>query len=253
MAKNQVALNRLIEEFVQANHSRAFTDDEIAFVQQYEGSGGQGSKGATGEGLLYEFYTPDFVVELMWELARAYGFKDESTVLEPSVATGRLIRPAADYSKVWGFEINPVSAEICRKSYPGCHIHEGYFETAFLQPPRFSVRMPKGQTTWVEGYPFGLVIGNPPYGIYKNAFSGYFDKKLFKQIEIFFIYQGLEMLAPGGLLVYLISSNFLRNGDKYQYAKERIGPLTRMMDAYRLPKVFLSSDVPTDILILKKR
>jgi type I restriction-modification system DNA methylase subunit len=250
---NQVELNNEIAQFLEKYKGGKLTPEQVKFIQRYEGSGGQGSKGAKGEGVLYEFYTPDFVVDLMWELAYHHGFKDDETILEPSIATGRLIRPAKDYSKVVGFEINPISAKICRLSYPGCEVIDGYFEKAFLQPPRYTIKVPPKKVTWLEQYPFGMVIGNPPYGIYKNLYSSYFDKKLFKQIEIFFIYQGLRMLKPGGLLVYLISSNFMRNGDKYDYAKQKIGEIAELTDAYRLPKVFAYSDVPTDILILRKK
>lgn len=250
---NQVQLNNEIEQFLDKYNGEPLTIDQKNFLNSYEGSGGQGSKGASGEGLLYEFYTPDYIVDVMWKLAYHHGFDDQETVFEPSIATGRLIRPSKDYSKVTGFEINPVSAKICELLYPGVTVHNGYFETAFLQPPRFSVKMPKEKLTWVKGYPFGMVIGNPPYGIYKNAYSGYFPKQ-FKQIEIFFIVKGLELLKKGGLLIYLISSNFLRNGDKYQASKEHlIEPIAELVDAYRLPKVFTYSDVPTDILILRKK
>ncbi len=250
---NQVEINREIEQSLKKYQGKKLTTEQVKFIQRYEGSGGQGSKGATGEGLLYEFYTLDFVVDLMWELAYRHGFKDDETILEPSIATGRLIRPAKDYKKVIGFEINPVSAEICRLSYPGCQVYQGYFEKAFLQAPRYTLKVPPKKVTWIDEYPFGLVIGNPPYGIYKNMYSGYFDKKLFKQIEIFFIYQGLRMLKQSGLLVFLVSSNFMRNGDKYNYAKERIGEIAELVDAYRLPKVFAYSDVPTDILIIRRK
>jgi type I restriction-modification system DNA methylase subunit len=247
---NQVEINKKIEELI--NSKSKFTDDELSFIDQYEGSGGQGGKGAKGEGLLYEFFTPDYVVDLMWELARFHGYNDMGSVLEPSIGTGRMIKPAKDKRKVVGFEINPVTARITEILYPGITVYNGYFETAFLEPDRFRSKLKKS-LTWLNKYPFSLVIGNPPYGIYQNTYSGYFDKKLFKQIEIFFIYQGLQLLQKGGLLVYVISSNFLRNGDKYSYAKEKIGEIATLVDAYRLPSVFKYSEVPTDIIILKKK
>ena len=57
---NQFELNRKIEAFIKAKDSKGehYSVEDIEFIQQYEGDGGQGSKGATGEGLLYEFYTP---------------------------------------------------------------------------------------------------------------------------------------------------------------------------------------------------
>lgn len=251
--KNQVELNNAIAELIKEKDARKenYSAEEKIFIRRFSGSGGQGSKGAKGEGILYEFYTPDYICDLMYELANRHGY-DGGAILEPSCATGALIRPAADYSKVTGFEINPVSRRIAELLYPGAVIHPGYFETAFLEPPRYTVKM-KSKVTWLDQYPFSLVIGNPPYGAYKNSYSGYFDKKLFRQIEIFFIYQGLQMLKPGGLLVYLVSSNFMRNGDAYNYAKENIGKIAELVDAYRLPSVFEYSEVPTDIIVLKRK
>lgn len=254
MSKSLHALNVVVENLVREKGSNplAYTDKEVELLRQYSGAGGKGKHGASGEGLLYEFFTPDYVADIMWDLARTYGYKDSGTVLEPSCATGALIRPVKDYTLVTGFEINPVSASIAQVLYPGCTVYNHYFETAFLSAPRYTTVL-KDKTTWLTGYPFSLVIGNPPYGIYKNQYSSYFDKKLFKQIEIFFIYKGLELLQPGGLLVYLQSSNVMRNGDKYNDAKDEIGKIATLVDAYRLPKVFSSSDVPTDIMVLQKK
>lgn len=255
MAKiNQHQLNLQIEELIRKKDAagQKYTAEEIAFLQFYEGSGGQWKKGASGEGVLYEFYTPDFVVELMWELAVKYGY-DNGHILEPGIGTGRMIRPAVDYKKCVGFEINPTSARIAEITYPGCKVHANYFETAFLQSPRFTSRL-KDKLTWLDQYPFSLVIGNPPYGIYKNQYSSYFpESKKLKQIENFFIYQGLRLLKPGGLLIYLTGSNFLRNGDTYDEAKKEIGAIADFIDAYRLPPVFKNSNVPTDILVLRKK
>jgi hypothetical protein len=73
------------------------------------------------------------------------------------------------------------------------------------------------------------------------------------QIELFFMYQGLQLLRSGGLLVYITGSNFMRNGISYQSEKVELEKLCDLVDAYRLPPVFKSSSVPTDILILKRK
>lgn len=254
-ATDQYTLNKQIEDFIRKKDAEkaTFSRDDVAYIQQYEGSGGQGSKGATGEGVLYEYYTPGYITELMWELAYRYGFGKDETVLEPSVATGRIIEPAPEKTLVTGFEINPVSARICRITYPEAEIHTGYFETAFLEPPRFTGKLKGNRVTWLESYPFSLVIGNPPYGKYKNLYSSYFPKPRIQQIELFFMYYGLRLLRSGGLLIYLTSSNFLHNGIFYRSEKEQIGQLAELVDAYRLPPVFRASEVPTDILVLKRK
>lgn len=251
---NQFELNKQIQQLIlkKDKAGETYSFDEKKFIAQYEGSGGQGSKGATGEGVLYEFFTPDFVCELMWKLAYRYGFKAGGTVLEPSVGTGNLLKWAPNNSKCYGFEINPISKRITEILYPDAKIYEGYFETAFLQEPRYTARL-KDKLTWLEGYPFSLVIGNPPYGKYKNKYSSYFTKPKMHQIELFFMHYGLQLLKPGGIMVFITGSNFLRNGISYQSEKLEIEKLADMVDAYRLPPVFKFSKVPTDIIVFKRK
>jgi type I restriction-modification system DNA methylase subunit len=251
---NQFELNKQIQQLIQNKDkaSQDYSEKDKQFIAQYEGSGGQGSKGATGEGVLYEFFTPDFVCELMWKLAYRNGFKAGGSVLEPSVGTGNLLKWAPNNSKCYGFEINPISKRITEILYPDAKIYEGYFETAFLQEPRYTARL-KDKLTWLEGYPFSLVIGNPPYGKYKNKYSSYFTKPKMHQIELFFMHYGLQLLKPGGIMVYVTGSNFLRNGISYQSEKLEIEKLADIVDAYRLPPVFKFSKVPTDIIVLKRK
>ena len=251
---NQFELNKQIQQFIlqKDKSAESYSTADRKFIAQYEGSGGQGSKGATGEGVLYEFFTPDFICELMWKLAYRYGFKAGGSVLEPSVGTGNLLKWAPNNSKCYGFEINPFSKRITEILYPDAKIYEGYFETAFLQEPRYTARL-KDKITWLEGYPFSLVIGNPPYGKYKNKYSSYFTRPKMHQIELFFMYQGLQVLKPGGLMVYLTGSNFLRNGISYQSEKLELEKLADIVDAYRLPPVFKFSKVPTDIIVFKRK
>ena len=251
---NQFELNKQIQQFIlqKDKNAESYSTADRKFIAQYEGSGGQGSKGASGEGVLYEFFTPDFICELMWKLAYRYGFKAGGSVLEPSVGTGNLLKWAPNNSKCYGFEINPISKRITEILYPDAKIYEGYFETAFLQEPRYTARL-KDKLTWLEGYPFSLVIGNPPYGKYKNKYSSYFTRPKMHQIELFFMYQGLQLLKPGGLMVYLTGSNFLRNGISYQSEKLELDKLADIVDAYRLPPVFKFSKVPTDIIVFKRK
>jgi type I restriction-modification system DNA methylase subunit len=253
MKRNKHQLNQEIEQFIAERDASTgdYSLDEIAYIQQYEGSGGLANKGARGMEILYEYFTPDYVCDLMHSLAQTYGY-DGGAILEPSAATGKLIRPFADKSKVTAFEINPVTARICKISYPQTTVHTGYFETAFMQSPRFTTRL-KNYSTWLDGYPFSLVIGNPPFGKYNSMYSSFFRNPKMKQVELFFMYYGLQLLRAGGLMVYLTSSNFLRNGLTYNSEKELIGSLADLIDAYRLPPVFAKSGVAVDILVFKKR
>lgn len=250
---NPVERNIQIQAFIERKDAAgvAYSQADKDFIASYEGAGGLARKGASGQGLLHEFYTPEWLCAKMWELARYHGYQG-GAILEPSCATGRFFKDAPKGEKLVGFEINPISARIAEIIYPEAKVYPQYFETAFLQPERYTKVLGK-QTTWLEDYPFSLVISNPPYGKHVNQFSSYFKSPKFKQMETFFIYQGLRMLKAGGLLVYVTSSNIIRSGIAYQGEKQQISEIAELVDAYRLPPVFRHSMVPTDILILRKR
>jgi len=257
--KSKHEQNKDIEKFIDYKDFKgsSYSKSDIEYIQQYEGAGGKASQGAKGRALLDEFYTPDYIAEYMYKLAVKYGYK-KGHILEPSIATGNIIKPfykKKDFKSITAFEINPYTKRIAELTYPKIEIYLEYFETAFLDKPRFvSAIKNKKEPTWLQNYPFDLVIGNPPYGIHKNKYSPYFKgKDRFKQVETFFIYKGLQLLKKGGLLVYITSSNFMRTGTSNWAEKERMGQIAEFVDAYRLPKVFASSEVPTDILIFRRK
>lgn len=254
---NQQQINAQIEALLIERdfNKESFSKQELEFIKRYEGSGGQASKGGQGQGLLHEFYTPDYVCELMWKLARKHGYKT-GNVLEPSCGTGRFIGYANNPEDVVGFEINPTALRIAQitntRNGKQPTLYEAYFETAFMESPRYTNRLPKFQT-WLKEYPFSLVIGNPPYGAFKSYYSSYFKKPNMPQKEHFFIYYGLQLLKKGGLLVYITSSSFLNTGDQYNNLRGELDKICTLEEAFRLPPVFKFSNVPTDILILKRK
>ncbi|MBL6445692.1 N-6 DNA methylase [Fulvivirga sp. 29W222] len=250
--KNQSELNREIEELIKNKDAskQTYSEEDKAFVSQYVGSGGESTTGKTGEGILYEFYTPTYIVELMWELAYHFGFEG-GQVLEPACGTGRFFSHAPKESKLTGFETNPISARIAQILYPVAEIHNFYFENAFMIQPRYVSRIKEG-LTWLSGYPFDLIIGNPPYGRYRNFFSSYFTWPKVIQNELFFMYYGLKMLKKGGLLVYIIPDRFMRNGATYSQMKKEMGWICKLLDAYHLPPVFPKTSISTDIIVLQR-
>lgn len=247
--ERNIAIEAFIKRKDAARENYSLADK--TFIAGYEGAGGLASKGASGQGLLHEFYTPDWLCEKMWELTHHHAY-DGGAILEPSCGTGRFLKDAPKGATITAFEINPVSARITEILYPKSKVYHQYFETAFLQEPRFTSLLPKGKT-WLEKAPFSLVISNPPYGKHVNQYSAFFKKEKFKQLETFFMYKSLQLLKPGGLLVFVTSSNIMRSGISYQNEKDQIGELAILVDAYRLPPVFKHSQVPTDIIILKRK
>jgi len=226
-----------------------YSEEEKALLRNYEGAGGITNADDEYAGAADEFYTPGFLIEIMWDMATHYGFPLDGKVIEPSCGTGRIFDHAPAQAKLYGLEINPISFRIAQILHPQATIYNQYFETLFLEPPRYTTKASK---PWL-GNEYDLIIGNPPYGTHLGPYASYFNTKpRHHTIENFFLYYGLKLLKKGGLIVFLTSSNFLRNGDKYKEIKQVMGKVADLVDAYRLPAVFRNSSVPTDILVLKK-
>ncbi|WKN32111.1 N-6 DNA methylase [Porifericola rhodea] len=232
----------------------SYSEEEKALLRTYEGAGGISNADDEYAGAADEFYTPDFLIEIMWELAQYHSFPDNGKVLEPSCGTGRMFDHATDQAKLYGLEINPISFRIAQILHPQAILYNQYFETLFLEPPRYTTKSNKPWLDTDRPAPrFDLIIGNPPYGTHLGPYASYFNTKpRHHTIENFFLYYGLKLLKKNGLIVFLTSSNFLRNGDKYKEIKQAMGKVADLVDAYRLPAVFRNSSVPTDILVLKK-
>jgi type I restriction-modification system DNA methylase subunit len=257
---NEHELNLTIENYIKGlgNEKPQLTDEEKQFLQLYTGRGQAFDKtdiSISADAGLYEFYTPDYIRERMWKLAYYYGY-DGGNVLEPSCATGHMLNNAPSGAKCVGFEVNPITAKIAELCLPNATIYNQYFETAFLEENRGYYRSAlKKRLTWLNEYPFSLVIGNPPYGKFQTNYP-YFKKPLggkFMQIEIFFLFKCLELCKPGGLVIFLTASSWLRNGNLYQPMKDEVCKIATFVDAYRTGEVFKHSGIPTDILIYRKK
>lgn len=232
--------------------SAILSDKEREILSHYTGFGGKLSdlleKGHGGE--IYEFYTPDYLCKLMWDIAFYYGFNRKGNVLEPSCGNGNLIKYAPDKSKVAAFEINTDSARVAKLLY-NATVYPYEFERAFLEGNMWNKPI-KGKTTWLPQYPFSLIIGNPPYGVHTGYYRAFF-KKNYKRVEFFFIQKGLELLENEGIMVFLVPSLFMMNGDKYQGTKQEIAKVADLVDAYRVGSVFDNSKVMADILVFQKK
>ncbi|AXG68205.1 modification methylase TaqI [Kordia sp. SMS9] len=234
-------MNQKIENILS---KQTLSNTDIAILESYEPKENQN--------LLYSFFTPIWLCEVMYKLAIRYGFDTNGNVLEPACGTGNFLTVLDNPQNATAFELDTLNYKIAQKRSPKTTIYNQYFETAFLQPPRFRSKL-KNKITWLEAAPFDLVIGNPPYGKYLGMYAPYFKSLKFKQVEQFFMYKCLELLKKDGLLVFITASSFLRNKDTYTKEKQRIGQLAEFVDAYRMPKVFKHTQVPTDIIILKRK
>lgn len=257
-SEKQLGINAQVRELLDRKLN-SFSEEEKKLLRQYQGGGG--SKGATAQETLFEFFTPLWLTEKCWELAHHYGY-DGGHVIEPSCATGNFFHHAPDPSKCVGFELNEYSARIAQILYPKTKVHHLPFEAAFMQEPVYRSPIRGKKRTWLEQYPFSLAIGNPPFGRYAGKYAAMMKRITMleqqypfqpMQFEIAFIMLSLTLLKKGGLLLFVLPQAFLRNGRLYASQKRIIGQMATFVDAYRLPPVFDASEVPTDILILKRK
>ena len=257
--KNQYALNKAIEALLEKKllDIFSFNSDEKNFLRKYSGYGGLDKYGVTGKGGLFEYYTPRDVIERMWALAYKYGY-DNGSVCEPSCAIGDFFQFAKPELRMVGYELSRYSALICKILYPTAEILNQPFEQAFIKR-NFTV---KGNTGDLEK--FDLVIGNPPYGDFSIVESRYMSgmgekdfTKAHNYVE-YFIRRGVDLLKPGGLLIYIVGAQlknggtlFLDSGDSP--VKEYLAKNTKFLDAYRLPdSIFERTGVTSDIIVLQK-
>lgn len=253
-----IADNKKAIEILEAKDfdTKVLTLEERALLENYAGVGGQYEDGNQQHNIdaLTQFYTPDFVGERLYKIASQMGFPADGHVLEPSCGVGRLIKHAPDYRNVTAFEISDIPYRMAKKLYPQAEIHNLFFEQAFLKTPRYTDVIRGASPTWLQGYPFDLVIGNPPYGKHKNKYQPYFSFPKFPQIEFFFLYYCAKLLKPGGLLMFVTASNFIRTGLSYQPSKEKALELLKFERAYRMPNEFMElTEVGADILIFRKK
>lgn len=255
--KNPYEVNRAVERLLDANEQGDFTPEQIEFIALYSGYGGLDKFGATGKGILYEYFTPDAVVKKMWALAYKYGFGEIITprVFEPSVGTGNFFKYAPTGAVLEGNEINTYSARICRILYPTANITLQSFEQNFISRNKSIGKNLKGVSK------YDLIIGNPPYGKADSKFMGMGEADFTRagNFTEYFITRGLDILNPDGLLVFIVGAEQYNGGTLFldggnTPVKEQIFAKAELLDAWRLPtKIFERTGVASEILVFKKR
>lgn len=190
------------------------------------------------ESTLTAFYTPPTVIKAVYKAMEQLGFR-EGNILEPSCGIGHFIGMLPDSmqeSKVYGVELDTVSAGIAQQLYQKTSIAAQGFEEANL-PDSF----------------FDAVVGNVPFGDFKVPDKRY-DKHKFL-IHDYFFAKSLDELRPGGVMALITSKGTM---DKENPAvRKYIAQRADLLGAIRLPnntfKGNAGTKVVSDILILQKR
>ena len=193
---------------------------------------------AARESTLTAFYTPQEVVKACYDIAENLGFK-QGNILEPSCGIGNFIgmkpKSMAD-SKVYGIELDSVSAAIAQQLYQNASIVNNGYEKVDL-PDNF----------------YDLVTTNVPFGDFKVS-----DKKYDKHnplIHDYFFMKSLDKVRTGGIMILITSKGTMdkENSNIRRYIAQRAD----LLGAIRLPndtfKGNAGTEVVSDILVLQKR
>lgn len=187
---------------------------------------------------LTAFYTPQPVISAIYKALDKLGFK-QGNILEPCCAIGNFIGMLPQNmqdSKIYGVEIDNISAGIAQQLYQKSSIMMAPFEKAEL-PESF----------------FDAVVGNVPFGDFSLADKKY-DKYHFL-IHDYFFAKSLDKLRPGGVMCLVTSKGTMdkESSDVRRYIAQR----AELLGAIRLPdntfKCNAGTEVTSDILILQKR
>lgn len=221
------------------------TEDDKKILAQYEGGGGLNEDERTNSEVLNAFYTPDNLIEKVWELVDAYA-PDAKTVLEPSAGVGKFANNRPD-NKFTMHELDETSARINKILHPEADVIQGAFQKQFLDDGERFLKIGYEQSK------HDVVIGNPPYGKYNDKYKGLGEGREFDRYEEYFIARGLDALKDEkSVLAFVVPSGFLSTADDRQ--KKVIASKGEILDAYRLPEgTFSTTEVGTDILIMRKK
>ena len=193
---------------------------------------------AARESTLTAFYTPPTVIQAVYKAMEQMGFR-EGNILEPSCGIGHFIGMLPESmrdSKIYGVELDPISAGIAQQLYQKTSIAAQPFEETNL-PDSF----------------FDAVVGNVPFGDFKVLDKRY-DKHKFL-IHDYFFAKSLDKLRPGGVMALITSKGTM---DKTNPAvRKYIAQRADLLGAIRLPnntfKGNAGTEVVSDILFLQKR
>jgi superfamily II DNA or RNA helicase/predicted RNA methylase len=245
-------------------HPRPLTDDDRLTLAAYSDWGGIGLAKSLDKfppgfdapdtrQLIHAYFTPPRVcaeiARLVQPLLPGLVATDGRVhALEPAVGIGRfpLALSGRGFETVtWHcVEFSKLSYKMLHALRPDIDLYQGPFEG------------------WVaaHGADFAgrlkLVISNPPYGQRSYATTEDPDRSYrYKRADDYFLRRGLDLLAPGGLGIYIIPSGFLTGMTKAAVAlRAEVLRRHHLSAAFRLPnEVFSLANVVTDILIFRAR
>ena len=187
---------------------------------------------------LNAYFTSPTVIKAIYETVERMGFKT-GNILEPSCGVGNffgLLPDSMAGSKLYGVELDSITAQIAMHLYPKANIQETGFERTDM-PDAF----------------FDLAVGNVPFGDY-SVHDKRYNKHKFR-IHDYFFAKSLDQVRPGGVVAFITSKGTLDkvNPDMRKYLAQSAD----LLGAVRLPnnafKKNAGTEVTADIIFLQKR
>lgn len=190
------------------------------------------------------YYTPAPVIDAMWDIARALGFKGGNMV-EGSAGIGNIIglmpTDLSQRSNIHAVEIDNTTGGILSLLYPDAKVEVQGFE---------QTRIPNGSVD--------LAITNVPFvtGLHVMDESGDSDlSKKFRDIHDFCIAKNVRKLREGGIGIFITSSGTLDKSQKLRnwLVGDKEGNAD-VVGAFRMNnQTFGGTAATSDIIVVRKR
>ena len=250
-------MRRLMEDGVEVP-----TKDQMEALRQYSGWGGLGTyfndetsaenkilrdlldddeyKAATLS-IKTAYFTPAYIIDSMWDIAEAMGFKGGS-VLEGSAGIGNIIgqmpRKLSSKSDIEAVEIDKISGNILKLLYPDAKVNIQGF-----------------QDTMVRNGSVDLAITNVPFAADLSVIDKV-DKDLsrrFRTLHDFCIAKNIRKLREGGIGIFISTSGTLDKSNDLRAWITDEGQAD-VVGAFRLNnETFGGTTATSDIIVVRKR
>lgn len=188
------------------------------------------------------YYTPAKVIDVMWDIARALGFKG-GNVLEGSAGIGNILglmpTDMSERSRIHAVEIDGTTGNILSLLYPDAKVEIQGF-----------------QDTRVQNGTIDLAITNVPFITGSHVIDSTGDKDLskkFRDIHDFCIAKNVRKLREGGIGIFITSSGTLDNSQKLRDWLISEGGAD-VVGAFRMNNsTFGGTGTTSDIIVVRKR
>ena len=236
---------------------------DMKILRAYSGWGGLGSaftdpatsrqlKGLLGEQDYNEgaemsrnsaYFTPAYIVDTMWDLARLLGFKG-GRMLEGSAGIGNILglmpQDFAERTDIRAIEKDPTTGAMLRLLYPDSDVDIDGFEKVKLE---------------TGGY--DLVMTNVPFvpglKIVDTSGDGDISKRFHTAIHDFCIAKGVRKLRDGGIGIFISTAGSMdATGKLYEWLNTREN--ADIIGLFRMHRdTFGGTNATTDIILVRKR